>query len=179
MLQDLLQRRKDSVLEKWLNLILESFPSDSHRFLKLEKDQFSNPVGHTFREETATLLQSLIEKAPTEESQRSLNRIIRIRAVQDCPPSEATAFIFLLKQAIREELLDTLADPSLATELSECESRIDRLALAAFEEYMRCREKIYEIQARAERMRVAKLLERLSRTSESQGNAEGIHRIDV
>jgi len=106
MLEDFLRKRKDRILRRWFDLILEGFPQDSHKFLKLEKDRFNNPVGHTLRQETANLLEALIGEVKPEDLAKSLDNIIRIRAVQDCTPSEAIGFVFLLKDSIREELLD-------------------------------------------------------------------------
>jgi hypothetical protein len=160
-LQELLHRQKDGILERWLDLILESFPSDSHQFFKLESNQFSNPVGHTFREETKPLLQALIDRSPIEDLQEPLHRIVRIRAVQDCPPSDGIVFVFLLKRAIRETLSAAAAEYD-ERDLGWLDQEIDRLAMAAFDEYMKCRERIYEIRMRADKMRTAKLVERLT-----------------
>jgi hypothetical protein len=166
-LQELLHRQKDSILERWLDLILESFPSDSHQFFKLENNQFRNPVGYTFRQETKPLLQALIDRAPLADVQEPLHRIVRIRAVQDCPPSDATVFVFLLKRAIRDTLRVAAVEHDEG-ELNQLEQRIDRLAMAAFDEYMKCRERIYEIRMRADKMRTAKLLERLTVSHENR-----------
>jgi hypothetical protein len=163
MLRDLLRRHCDQVLERWFGLILESFHPDSRKFLRREGDQFNNPVGHTLREQTGIILHSLIEEKPAASLEPPLERILKIRAVQDCPPSEAISFIFLLKRAIREELAGQLN--SIGDEVSAFEQRIDGAALVAFDYYMQCREKIYTIKERAEKMQLAKVLERLNETA--------------
>jgi len=100
-----------------------------------------------------------------------LDNIIRIRAVQDFPPSQTIAFIFLLKKAIREELASEIAENRVLEELLKFESKIDKLVLFALDIYMKCREKVFEIrvnEAKAERERVLKLLDRTNLTMESQ-----------
>ena len=71
----------------------------------------------------------------------------RIRAVQDFTASQATAVILKLKKILRDCLADELRDASRLKELLAFESRIDQLSLLAFDLYMNCREKIYEIAA--------------------------------
>lgn len=168
-LDEFLRRQRDSIIEKWVDRILGFYPAGAFKFLKFENDQFQNPVGHTLREGIAVLFDALLGGADFETPNSSLDSIVRIRAVQDGTPSQAVAFVFLLKDIIRKELLDMPCDNTVYENLAEFELRVDRLALAAFDNYMRCREKIYEIRAREEKMRSAKLLERLSRLD---GNAD-------
>ncbi len=80
-----------------------------------------------------------------------LDEIVHIRAVQDFRASEAVGFIFLLKPVVRK----LFAGPALEA----LDRRIDELALAAFDLYMRCREKAAEIRVHEARRRVY-LLER-------------------
>jgi len=85
--------------------------------------------------------------------------------VQDFSPSQAIGFIFLLKKAIREVLESGIRGKPVLEEWMEFQSRIDQLALLAFDVYMECREKICEIrvnEAKAEREMAFRLLERMS-----------------
>jgi hypothetical protein len=93
-----------------------------------------------------------------EEILAALDEIIRIRALQDCSPSQALAFVFLLKNVIREELAEELEQQNLVAELQDLESRIDGLALLGFDVYSKRREKIYEIRANEMKGRVSLLL---------------------
>ena len=87
-----------------------------------------------------------------------LDEMIRIRALQNFSPSQALAFIFLLKNVIREELAEEIQKENLAAELQEVESRIDGLALLGFDVYTKRREKIYEIKADEAKRRVSGLM---------------------
>jgi putative component of toxin-antitoxin plasmid stabilization module len=53
-----------------------------------------------------------------------------------------------------------LRDTGLSRQLLEIEARIDRLGLAAFDQYMACREKIYELKANEARDRTFRAFER-------------------
>jgi len=162
-----LQEHRDNIQERWLDLVFSGFPAKGHEFLRSEANQFHNPIGHTLRAETAVILQGLIDGIAPETLAPSLERVVKIRAVQDCLPSEATAFVFQLKAAIRSAISDT---GQSFDDLPSLEQTIDRLACDAFDHYMMCKQKIFEIGARAEKMKVAKLLERLSRSQENLDN---------
>ena len=71
-----------------------------------------------------------------------LDEIVRVRAVQDFTPSQATSFVFLLKKAIREVLWPKIAEHNLFVDLLALESSIDVLALFSLDIYCQCREKI-------------------------------------
>ncbi len=123
---------------------MESYPGDS-LFLKQEKDRFANPVGYTISQEIETLYEGLLQGVASDKLITSLDNIIRIRAVQDFSPSQAVSFVFRLKQAIRDELDKEIHEGQISKELLKFESKIDELALLAFDIYMKCRENIYEI----------------------------------
>jgi hypothetical protein len=90
-----------------------------------------------------------------------LDSIIRIRAIQDFTPSEAVAFIFHLKKVIRQELGgEVLKQPGMSDELSTFDTAIDDLALYAFDLYMRCREKIYDLKAQESKNATFRLLQK-------------------
>lgn len=163
MLAELLKQKHDIILEKWFNLTVETYPADTSRFLKDQKDQFQNPVGHTIRKETKALFDALIDGAEPEVLAETIDNLVRIRVVQEISAAQATAFVFLLKTAVREALAPELSDRALLQELLEFESQIDGLALEVFDKYVNCKEQIYEIRAREHRMRSAKLVEQVNK----------------
>jgi hypothetical protein len=89
-----------------------------------------------------------------------LDDIIHIRSVQDFSPSEAIGFTLGLKGIIRSRLSSFLKNKSEFDELTAFESRIDHLSLLAFDLYVGCREKIYEIKANEVKRKYFKLLDR-------------------
>ncbi|MFC1929303.1 RsbRD N-terminal domain-containing protein [Chloroflexota bacterium] len=157
------------ILGKWSQLIFETYPADIARFPQNEGDRFVNPVGYVISQETRAIYDELLYGMNLERLTGSLNEIIRIRSVQDFSPSQAVGAIFLLKQAVREELAGEIAGNRFCAELLNFESRIDRLALLAFDIYMKCREKVYEIRVNevtAQREMALRILARTNATGE-------------
>ncbi len=162
-----LELKSASILGKWLQLILDTYPADTAQFLQHEKDRFVNPVGCIISQEIKTIYGELIHEMNLGTLTASLDGIIRIRSVQEFSPSLAIGFIFLLKQAAREELASDIAGNRISEELLDFESRIDRLALLAFDIYMECREKVCEIRVNevaAQREMALRILARTNAT---------------
>ncbi|HWR90481.1 MAG TPA: RsbRD N-terminal domain-containing protein [Dissulfurispiraceae bacterium] len=157
-LESLLSRKRSAILKRWCNAILETYPSDTAHFLRSQKNRFTNPVGQTIAEETERVFDDLIRGAEALEASRFLDNIIRIRAVQEFPPSQALSFIFDLKKAVRDELAGELLDGGMAAQLEAFESSIDSLMLHAFDGYMKCREKIFEIRTEETRRMTRSLI---------------------
>lgn len=162
-LAELLLEREATILQRWFDLIADTYPPDTARFLRQEKDPFLNPVGSSIAREIKVIFAELQRGGSTDKLASALDGIAQIRAVQEFTPGRALAFIFLLKRAVRDDLASHLRDGSLWGELLAYESRIDEAALVAFDIYMRRREKIHEIRTNEIRQRSELLLERLSR----------------
>jgi hypothetical protein len=126
-----------AILERWFARTAESYSPQALPFIKENADRFRNPVGHTLREGLGTLLEQVLGGMDTNSIAPALDAIIRIRAVQDLAASEAVGFVFGLKPILRD----------LAPEQDQAmlDGRIDRLALMAFDTYMRCREQVADI----------------------------------
>ncbi len=157
-LGDLLLEKRAAILERWLHLIFESYPPETSRFLKKEKDRFDNPVAYQFRQGIEGIYEALLHGMGRDKVSSVLDRIISIRAIQDFSPSGAIAFIFLLKKVIREKLKREIRENGISNELLELESRIDGLALLSFDVYMKRREKLYELRVNEVKQRVSGLL---------------------
>jgi len=159
----LIQKRA-SVLERWANLILETYPADASRWIRQGKDRFMNPVGYTMTNEIEALYDGLLQGMATDQLSVHLERILQIRSVQDVSPSQAVAIIPLLKKAIREEIKRSgMEDSQVMDEWFDLESNIDLLSFKAFDLYTKYREKIHEIrinEIKRERDRAFQLLER-------------------
>jgi len=165
-LETLLTQNRSTIVNRWLDQILDTYPDDTHKFLKKQKNQFANPVGYTLSEEIDRLYTELLQGIDSDRATSILDRIIRIRAIQDFSPSQAVGFILRLKEVIREKLETEIQENRLSDELILFESRIDDLILLAFEVYMRCREKLYEIRANETKNQVYRLLKKADLISE-------------
>lgn len=145
MLKDLLIKKKSSIINNWVQLIIETYPSKTSGFLKSQKDRFSNPVGYTISNSAEKIFEEIINQNNIEKLKASLTDLIKIRAVQNFSPSEATGFIFSLKNVIRKELEQEVIEGKVLSELNELESFIDDTALTAFDVYMDAKEKLFKI----------------------------------
>lgn len=165
-LENLLLQNKTTILKRWFDLILETYSADAVTLMRKERDQFRNPVGATFSREMEILFRQLCEGGQNGECQTSLDAILKIRSVQDFSPSKAVGFIFQLKKAIEETLKREICREQNIEPWRAFQSRIDALALQAFDVYMECREKICEIrvnQAKAEKEIALRMMERMNK----------------
>jgi len=145
-LDQLLKQNKAIILQGWVDIILMAYPEETSKFIKSRKDRFDNPVGHAIKTGVEGIFDCLVE-GDNERIAAFIDDIIRIRAVQEFKPGQAIGFIFHLKRVIRDVLADDLQKPSagLVRELLEFESGIDEQAKLAFDIYMKCRERLYEL----------------------------------
>ena len=145
--KDLLLKKRSSIQKKWFDTIIETYPPETSQFLKNDKKQFANPVGSTIQQGVEGILENLMNDASDETVAPYLDKIIRVRAIQDFTPSQAIQFIFSLKKIIRDALGEEIRKNDLYDELLSLESRIDDLCALSFDIFMQCREKLYEIKA--------------------------------
>jgi hypothetical protein len=158
-LKSLLLQKKSPIVKKWCDLVLATYPRESQKFLKKQKNRFANPVGRTIFEGIESIFDELLHEANSDKIALFLDNIIRVRAVQDFPPSQAVGFIFGLKKVVREELESEIQKGGLTEELAEFDTRIDGLSLLSFDIYARCRQKISDIRAKEIRTRSERLLQ--------------------
>ncbi len=157
-LLSLLSERKASLTDRWLHRLFESYPRQTTTFLKKEKNRFDNPMGYQLTEGLGHILDTLIQEGAREAILAALDEVISVRALQNFSPSQALAFIFLLKNVIREELAKELKDGQFSQELQEVEFRIDGMALLGFDVYTQRREKLFEIRVNEVKQRVSGFL---------------------
>ena len=158
-IKDLLAQNRSAIVQKWFDRIVKTYPANSQKFIKEQKDPFANPVGSTILRGIEGLYAELLGGMKTGKVTNYLDPIMRIQAVQVFSPSEALSFIPFLKGIIKEELKGEIQGTRVVEELSEFETRIDRLTLLAFDHYMNCREKIYEIRMQELRNRSVGVME--------------------
>lgn len=145
MLKEFLQQNREIILQKWIDQTIHSYESEMVRFLKREKNQFSNPVRNTILTSLENILDGLLYGSSVEEYHDGLEELIKLRAVQDFSPSEALSFIFDLKKIIRNELINSDQKDDLFLESTVFDEKLDALFALAFDLYNKCRMKINDI----------------------------------
>ncbi len=157
-LKDLLTEKKGQIQKKWYHLILETYPPEAAAFFKKNRDQFENPVGVHLGEGVEGILSQLLGETDEDQVKHYIDRIVRIRAVQDFTPADAVRVFPLLKKAIREVLGEELEDLALLKEFLAFEEQIDEITLKAFEIYHSCRERLYHMKVEEWKSRMYMLL---------------------
>jgi len=159
-LLNLVATHRAAIISKWFDSAIQAYAPDTAAFIKSQKDPFANPVGSHTHKSVEALFDQFVGGMDSGAIKACLDPIMHIRAVQTLTPSQATVFIFALKKILREMFDKQFQDAGMVRQFLEIESRIDRLILAAFDVYMACREKIYELKANETRNRTFKAFER-------------------
>lgn len=151
-----------------MDLTLETYPAETTRFLNKQKNPFANPVGDTFTTAMTAVLDEMLAGGRTEVLREHLDPMVKVRNVQDYTPSRAIGFVFLLKNAVREQCAgrDKVSD----ADLRQFEDRIDGLALVAFDLYMADRVKMQQILVNEAKRKTAFLLKRVNKMNQTKGD---------
>ena len=167
----LLAAKKQEILESWFQATVDSYPAETARFIYNQKDPFANPVGQTTYQSLDALVEALAAGDGREGMAKALDPILRIRAVQTFTPSMATSFVFSLKQIIRQHLPGDGRDSDV--DMNDLDRQIDEMAMAAFDIYVACREKIYELKATESRKQFFGSLKRAGLIDETAADGPG------
>jgi len=171
---DQIAEHRDKILERWIDGVIEGYPEETAKFLRSKTDRFANPVGAGLREGLAELLDGIMRDVEPKELSSALDRVIRVRAVQEFSPSAAVSFVFNLKDLLREVVGETGADASGCFETLD--KRIERLGLCAFDVYMSCREQMWSIRAQEIRNQSVGIMERVAEWRERREENSETHR---
>jgi len=180
-----LELNREAILKRWFDSAINSYPEDTARIFKRSKNKFDNPVGSATMQRLTDTLKCVYELTSfgnytdyvnTKESgnqkegaekkdyidqnkiENALDPVIRIRAVQNFSASQAVAFVFELKTIVKS-ILGELADETF-------DYRVDLVALAAFNRFMKCRENIFLLKATEAKRRIHSAFERAGLVTE-------------
>ena len=167
-LDQLLLQRKAVILERWRFLILDTYPADSSRLFKQEKDRFANPIGSIISAGIEALYDELVGEMNPTVIFNCLDSIIRVRAVQGFSSPDAIVFIPLLKKVEREELMGEIKESHLFEDFLKFESRIDDMMLLTLDIYVKCREQIHKIRIKELKKQKDEVLRLLARTNSKE-----------
>ncbi|MCF8037158.1 MAG: RsbRD N-terminal domain-containing protein [Desulfobacteraceae bacterium] len=156
---DIISARRQRWIEKWLDALMQTYPDESARFFKDTTDPFANPVGATMKKGITDLFDVVAaETYDPEAAHAALEPMIRVRAIQEFAPSQAVGFVTEIKSIIRRDAGGSKEGHPQAEKLQQIGDYADRALLAAFDIYMNCKKKVYELRARQARDSVSQLL---------------------
>jgi hypothetical protein len=166
---NLSQERRAELVCLWYDRIVGGYPAETERFLREQADPFANPVGFALRQDLAPVLDGLLDGRDPADLAFDLDRVVRVRAVQDMRPSAAVGFVLDLKAAF-----EAVANDEPDAVRSDFYQRVDRLLLAAFDVYSQCREQIFAIRVKEIRNRSLKVMERLNSWREARAGGPAV-----
>jgi hypothetical protein len=142
-----------AIVERWLRAALAAYSDSLAAAAAREPDPFRNPVGSRLRTQLAQLAGELLGGMDEQVIERCCADIMAVRAVQDLTPERALEFVFALRRIVPE------VAPDLAP--ADLEARVDRLALAAFRQYLHQRTRLAELRYEEQRRALGPLPYRL------------------
>jgi len=153
-----LDKNRVLFIKKWFQATIDTYPAQTAKVLSKDSNRFDNPVGSVTHESIENVFNLIIKDFNEETVEKKLDPVIRIRAVQSFSASQAVSFVFALKD-IGENILDR----SL---LREFDKLVDKIALAAFNKFMKCKEEIFLLKATESKRRVHRAFERAGLVAE-------------
>ena len=157
-LKQILKKNKKLFIKKWFQATINTYPAQSAKVMGKDSNRFDNPVGAATHETIEDVFNLIIGDFNREILEKTLDPVIRIRAVQAFSASEAVSFVFSLKK-IGEDILDD----SL---IREFDKLVDEIALAAFNKLMKCKEEIFLLKATESKRRIHRAFERAGLVTE-------------
>lgn len=146
---EILRSRKKEAVEKWTEAVFATYPLETSGFLRTKNDPFTNPVAHMTRQAAAAIYDAVAgEEVEPAATKAAIERFIRLRAVQKEGAGQNMAVFYLMKPVLRELLLPEMAQAGELEAYLEMESRLDTIALLAFDMYVSSRDTVYEARIR-------------------------------
>lgn len=150
---------RDRWIAGWLDALMRTYSKESARFFKDTRDPFANPVGATLEKGIGELFDVVTaDTFDSEAAKTALEPIVRVRAIQELPPSEALGFIAEIKSIIEKDCPDNNQERTVADKKRCIAGNADKAMLVAFDLYMACKKQVYNLRARQARDSVRQLL---------------------
>jgi hypothetical protein len=125
------------VAEKWLACALASYGNKIAEHALANNDPYRNPIRHILQTNMTTLVSELFGGMDTPTIDKAFADIVAVRAVQGLTVVQALGFVFRLRDIVRAELPDA--------DFVKLDERIDQFSLAAFAQFLACRERLSEL----------------------------------
>lgn len=128
--EDIISARRDAAIQKWTEAVFAMYPFETTGFIRTQRDQFANPVGHATRAAGEQIYDAVTGRdVDMEKVHASVAALIRIRAVQDLKPEQAVGVLYLYKSVLRELLLADMLAAGDVQGFLDMGDRLDTLCL--------------------------------------------------
>jgi hypothetical protein len=144
-LKDFLEEKKGMILQRWFDRVLEAYPPDTQRFFRENPSPYSNPVGFTLRKGMEGIIAQILQPSGEDHARAILEPVMKVRAVENLPPSRGIDFILPLREVLSEIVREENRKDFLGQEWLDLNSRISQLALLGMNLYSECREKVNQL----------------------------------
>ena len=144
-LRDLFAEKKTIILQRWFDRVLEAYPPDTQRFFRENKGPYSNPTGYILRRAMGGIIDRVLRPVSIEEDRAILEPVMKVRALENLPPSQGMRFILPLREVLSDILEEEMKKSLLGQEWLDLNSRINHLALLGISLYSECREKVNQL----------------------------------
>ncbi|MBD5626062.1 MAG: hypothetical protein HDQ90_00880 [Desulfovibrio sp.] len=169
----ILRAHKKEVVDSWVEAVFATYPLETTGFLRTASDPFTNPVAHMTREAAGVLFDAVAgEDVEAATVRASLDRFVKLRAVQKFAPSQSLAVFYLMKPILREKVMPEMRLKGRLEDYLDAESRLDTLALLAFDIYAEARETVAESRIKEIKNQHAQLARWAQRLENGPGMAE-------
>jgi len=150
-LVQLVREKKTKIMGRWFQVMLDAYPQQSRFLIGKDSDHFANPIGYTLNEALEEIFAVLAEEKPLADIQLALERLVKLRAVQDTSAQEQQgenplAFLLALKKIVREFCGAYQPGFTATGELLALEDRMDQVLLQALAIFSHSKEKLLELQ---------------------------------
>ncbi len=142
-LKEALWNYREKIVDQWVDFTLSTYSSS--KFFKKEKDKFANPTGGTVREALSALFLLLSKAEGDADYGDTVSSLMLLRSVQEFTPSQAVAPLNAIKHITREVLKKDKETKHLVDDLYDFDFNVDLAMLAAFDHYVACRERMYQL----------------------------------
>ncbi len=157
-LKQIVKKNKANFIKNWFQATIDTYPTQTAKVLGKDSNRFDNPVGAVTHETIEDVINLITGDFNQEDLEKALDPVIRIRAVQSFSPAEAVSFVFALKK-IGCDILNDIQS-------RQFDSIVDKIALASFNVFMKCKEEIFLLKATESKRRIHRAFERAGLVAE-------------
>ena len=145
-LQEQIRGDRTKILKQILREVLQTYPDQAKPLISVGSDRFANPLGATLSEGVEEIFEVITGDKTLDEIELPLERMFKLKAVQEGKTNLALDFLFSLKSIIRNICNPAGGNPAELQELFEIEERIDQIVMRGLQVFISAREKLLELQ---------------------------------